>query len=57
MRPNDCRDGSIKALLILVLLVANIAVAVSHRRAEPPSSQVATSPAANSPNELSQPHR
>ncbi|MEO5717969.1 MAG: hypothetical protein ABIR29_05295 [Chthoniobacterales bacterium] len=56
MRLQDRHDGSIKALLILVLLVANIAVAASHRRAEPPR-QLATSPAANWPNDLSQPHR
>jgi hypothetical protein len=31
MRLNDLSDGSIKALLILGLLIANIAVALSHR--------------------------
>jgi hypothetical protein len=34
MRLNDRRDGSIKALLILGLIIANIAVASSHRRAD-----------------------
>ena len=31
MRLNDLNDGSIKTLLILVLLFANIAVALPHR--------------------------
>jgi hypothetical protein len=35
MRLNDLNDGSIKTLLILILLGANIAVAIAHRRAEP----------------------
>ncbi len=40
MRLNDRHDGSIKTLLILVLLVANIAVALAHHRAllQPPGS-------------------
>ncbi len=35
MRPNDRRDGSIKVLLILALLAANIALALprNHHRA------------------------
>ena len=32
MRLNDLGDGSIKTLLILVLLAANIAVALAHHR-------------------------
>jgi len=36
MHPNDRRDGSIKVLLILVLLATNIAVALAHHRALPP---------------------
>ncbi len=40
MRLNDLNDGSIKTLLILGLLFANIALASSHRRADaqPPGS-------------------
>jgi hypothetical protein len=33
MRLNDLSDGSIKTLLILVLILANIAVALAHHRA------------------------
>lgn len=33
MRLNDRRDGSIKAILILALLAANIAVALTQHRA------------------------
>jgi hypothetical protein len=45
MRLNDLSDGSIKTLLILVLLVANIAVALPHRRvdSQPPGSVRASS--------------
>ena len=40
MRLNDLNDGSIKTLFILVLLFANIAVALPHRSedAQPPGS-------------------
>ncbi len=37
MRLNDLSDGSIKTLLIIVLLAANIAVALAHHRALPQS--------------------
>ncbi len=36
MRTDDLREGSLKALLILVLLVANIVVASPGRNALPP---------------------
>jgi hypothetical protein len=35
MRLNDLSGGSIKTLLILVLILANIAVALAHHRALP----------------------
>ena len=35
MRLNDLSDGSIKTLLILILLAANIAVALAHHRTSP----------------------
>ena len=39
MRRNDLNDGSIKALLIFVLIVANIAVAAQDRASsQPPGS-------------------
>ncbi|MBA3650397.1 MAG: hypothetical protein H0W66_02660 [Chthoniobacterales bacterium] len=40
MHPNDRRDGSIKVLLILVLLLANIALALprNHRTSPAPGS-------------------
>ena len=40
MRLNDLSDGSVKTLLILVLILANIAVALARHRApsQPPRS-------------------
>lgn len=35
MRSDDLSDGSLKALLILLLLVANLFVAFAHHRAWP----------------------
>ena len=35
MRPDDLSDGSLKALLIMLLLVANLFVAFAHGRAWP----------------------
>ena len=44
MRWNDLSDGSIKTLLILVLLFANIAVALPHRRLDSQRPGVHASP-------------
>ena len=35
MRPDDLSEGSLKALLILLLVVANLFVAFAHDRARP----------------------
>ena len=43
MRPNDRPEGSLRMLLILALLVANIIAALLHHRAEirPPEKRIA----------------
>lgn len=48
MRLNDRRAGSIKTLLILVLIAANIAVALAHHRApsESPGNELPARPSA-----------
>jgi len=48
MRLNDLSDGSIKTLLILALILANIAVALAHHRAPlqlPPPRSARAAPA------------